>query len=89
MRIRKFNESKSEKLFLVHGVDDYGRDNGDHFGIWRASDKNEARKLASIKFDIEEMITTGFYDAEEVDEKYLTNKRNSLKKQLDMLEIMN
>lgn len=64
------------KIFRVCHTDDYGRPNG-CMGVFRAIDRQEARKIASEYFKQPEIVTTGFYDAWEVTLEQLSKEYNS------------
>lgn len=53
------------KLYRVFEADDFGKPTK-YWGVFRATDTNEARDLASRYYNNPEIITTGFYSAREV-----------------------
>ena len=69
------------KLFKINNCDDEGRPVS-LLGIFQAKDKVAARQIASIHFKDPEIVTTGYYDAEETSERELLKEREVLKKLL-------
>lgn len=60
-----------KKLFRVYERDDYGKPTR-YLGVFKADDKTDARKIASDMFQNNEILTTGFYDAQEISNEQLT-----------------
>lgn len=63
-----------EKLFRVCSVDTSGKPNT-YLGVFKANSKTHAREIASKHYENQEILTTGFYDAIEIDEEVLSMEK--------------
>ena len=75
-------------LFKIDEVGDYGRTIWT-LGVFRAKNGDEARELAAEHFNNKEIVTTGFYAANEVSERELKKEVAELEKQIAKLKIIN
>jgi len=81
----RWNEFKSQninsKLFRVYENDDYGKPT-EYMGVFKANSKSEARALASEYHKSPSIVTTGFFNAEEVTQEQLQQEEDLAMKQI-------
>ena len=85
---RAARRDNAMRLFKVYEGDDYGRAVR-ILGIFKATSEDEARELAAEKFNNKEIVTTGFYGADEISEEDLEDKKARLQSELDRLNVVN
>lgn len=81
--------SGADLLWRVSELDQDGRRAIRHWGIWKAANADEARQLAADHYKNKEMVTTGFYEAREIEQSQLDEERQRLERAISDLKLMN
>jgi hypothetical protein len=71
------------KLFRVFSSNDYGKPI-EYMGVFRGEDRKDALMNASKHYENNEISTTGFYSANEIDEEQLL-----MEKEIAVIEMVN
>ena len=82
-------KDSADQLWRVSELDQDGRRAIRHWGIWRAASQDEARQYAADHYGNKEMVTTGFYEAREIEQSQLDEERERLERALASLKPMN